>query len=154
MKKENAMYKKILVPLDGSELSESSLIHMKAISQGLRVPEVVLLRVVEPFHYIRVDNDTIQSTQDKLKEHAKRYLDGVAEKIKREGIHAGTVVLDGDVSRNILDYIKVNDVDLVIMTTHGLSGMARWTLGSVAEKIVRHSKAPVLIVVPTGWRDD
>jgi nucleotide-binding universal stress UspA family protein len=67
--------------------------------------------------------------------------------LKKENLSAETVVITAeDAAGTILDYAKDNGVDLIIMTSHGRSGLSRWLMGSVAEKVVRNSQIPVLMV--------
>ncbi len=152
------MYKKILAPLDGSELSECSLKHVRAIATGCNVPEVVLLRVVEPISsqaiaaLAEAGGDLIARVEKYQQNEAKDYLSKLADKLKEEGIVTKTVLVQGIAADKILDYAKKNQVDLIIMSTHGRSGVTRWLFGSVADKVLRHSKVPVLIVTPAGCR--
>ena len=148
------MYKKILAPLDGSELSECTLEHLKAVATGCQVPEVVLLRVVEPLPQVYDDGGLTpgwhDEAQKKAEEFARDYLAKVAASLKKEGISAETALVQGRAADKILDYIKQNQVDLVVMRTHGRSGVSRWVLGSVADRVLRHSAAPVLAVRPVS----
>ena len=150
------MYKKILVPLDGSEFSECSLPHVKAIALGCSVPDVILLRVVEPI----LNPDVVATAplaQDWMKQveeenYAKTedYLETLASNLKKEGISAQTVLREGKTADEVLAYASKNGIDLIVMSTHGRSGVARWFLGSVAERIARYSPVPVLLVRPPG----
>ena len=70
----------------------------------------------------------------------------------QEGISARGEVVTGKAADAILDYAEKNNVDLIIMSTHGRSGISRWAFGSVADRVVRHSIAPVLLVAPAGCR--
>lgn len=150
------MYKKILVPLDGSEFSECSLAHVKAIALGCSVPEVILMRVIEP-----VLNPDVVATaplaQDWMKQveeenyaKTKDYLTGLASKLKQDGVSAQTILREGKTAEEILAYSSKNGVDLIVMSTHGRSGVPRWFLGSVAERVARYSTVPVLLVRPPG----
>jgi nucleotide-binding universal stress UspA family protein len=151
--KEVQMYKKILAPLDGSELSECTLEHLKAVATGCQVPEVVLLRVVEPFHTTdEFDESWRAQAEERAMDYARDYVSKVAESLKKDGITAETVVVFGQTSDHILDYAKKNDVDLIVMSTHGRSGVSRWVLGSVADRVVRHAAAAVLTVRPAACR--
>ncbi len=76
------------------------------------------------------------------------------DRLKKEGISTQGVVVWGRPADEILKYINENKTDLVIMSTHGRSGIPRWAFGSVADKVIRHSTAPVLIIPPHGFRDD
>ncbi|MCL0066146.1 universal stress protein [Dehalococcoidia bacterium] len=149
------MYNKILVPLDGSELSESVLKHVKAIATGCSVPDVILLRVAELVRaadYYETGEDWRRDTQEKAEAIATEYLSRVAVDLKQEGIVAKTTVVLGKAAEQILDYAKNNQVDLVIMSTHGRSGISRWLVGSVAERVVRRCVAPVFVAAPSACR--
>ncbi|MFC2045727.1 universal stress protein [Chloroflexota bacterium] len=146
------MYKKILVPLDGSDLAECTLGHVKAIATGCHVPEVVLLKVIEEPVLPYVEAAFLHDTRDKLEAEAKDYLSGIAATLKKDGVAADTAVVHGAAAHDILEYAKNNNIDLIIISTHGLSGAFRWVFGSVADRVVRHSPIPVLTVSPEGCR--
>ena len=152
------MYKKILAPLDGSEFSECSLAHIRAIATGCNVPEVVLLRVVEPLSrqastvYAVMGEDSIAKIERRDQAEVESYLSQMADKLKREGIAVQTVVAHGVSADEILNYAQNNQVDLIIMSTHGRSGISRWAFGSVTDKVLRHSTAAVLTTSPVGCR--
>jgi nucleotide-binding universal stress UspA family protein len=153
------MYKKILAPLDGSEFSECALEHVKAIAAGCAVPEVVLLRVVEPVHstdlaaYAEAGIDTVLLMRD-VEQAAKAYIARMTEEMKKTGLSVQGVVITGWAADQILSYASENNVDLVIMSTHGRGGIGRWFMGSVTDKVVRHASMPVLTVAPPGCRVD
>lgn len=152
------MYKKILVPLDGSELSECSLAHVKTIALGCGVPEVILLRVVEPLFNPDAASDAlagkelIAQAEEENKAKAKDYMDALGERLGKEGILTQVVLLEGKPADEIMGFADKHGVDLIIMSTHGRSGITRWLLGSVAERVVRHSAVPVLTVSPAECR--
>lgn len=151
------MYKKILAPMDGSELSECSLPHIEAIASGCKVLEVVLLRVIEPHMQTGmisgyIDGDMLLKMQNEAEQRVKDYLAKIAERLTSEGIVTRTAIAHGFPANEILDYASKNNVDLIIMSTHGSSGIIRWMIGSVADKVVRHSQAPVLMVAPKACR--
>ena len=152
------MYKKILVPLDGSEFSECSLEHVKAIATGCRVPEVVLLRVVEPVSsatyaaYAEVRGDWVPQLEKQDQAEAESYLSKVADNLRKEGVAAQTAMVSGRPAEKILDYASNNQTDLIIMSTHGKTGLSRWVFGSVTDKILHNSAVPVLVVPPPGCR--
>jgi nucleotide-binding universal stress UspA family protein len=151
------MYRKILAPLDGSEYSECSLEHVKAIAKGCEVPEVILLRIVEPIHssdlaaYAEAGIDTVSLMQE-VETSAKTYIDRKSQELKNEGLSVQGVVITGWAADIILKYANESNVDLIIMSTHGRSGISRWFMGSVTDRVVRHSVVPVLIVSPPGCR--
>ncbi len=148
------MYNKILVPLDGSSLAECALAHVKTIAHGCNVSDVVLLMVADHVGegFEDITSDLTNATENKLREAASAYLSETANKLNKDGIKTETIVKQGNPANEILDYIQKNTVDLVILSTHGRSGISRWLMGSVADKVTRHSSAPVLIVSPEGCR--
>lgn len=151
------MYKKILAPLDGSQYSECSLDHVKTIARGCSVPEVILLRVVEPI--VATDMAAFAQTgidimpyMKEIESAAGLYINKKVEELKKEGLQVEGFVTVGRAADTILSYIDEHGIDLVIMSTHGRSGISRWLMGSVADKVVRNSKAPVLLISPPGAR--
>ena len=148
------MYKKILVTLDGSEYAESSLEHAKAIASGCSVPEVVLFGVVEPIPQVAefgyMSGDLAVQAEKQALDWLKEYLAKAAGKLGTAGLTVRWAVARGRAADEILDYAAKSNVDLIIMTTHGRSGIARWALGSVADRVVRHAMAPVLTIPPRG----
>ena len=153
------MYKKILVPLDGSELAEHVLEHVKAVAKGGHDPQVILLQVIEPLLIsfkadITVANN-YREAEDKFEASVKDYLSRVAETLKKSGIAVETAISNithGSAAGEILNYATENGVDLIVMSTHGKSGSSRWHFGSVSDRVASHSAIPVLIVAPSGFR--
>lgn len=149
------MYKKILAPLDGSELSECSLKHVTAIAKGCAVPGVVLLHIIEPPTYTAyavISQELLSDILRKSKTKTKRYMAKAVDKLKKNGINAKTVIIEGMPSDEILNYTEKNQVDLIIMSTKGSSGLTRWAFGSVTDKVMRNSPVPVLVIAPPGCR--
>ena len=158
------MYNKILVPLDGSQFSECSLDHLRAIALGCHVPEVVLLRVAESISRNDMPAlaeargtdalplNQISQVETENTAAATNYITSMAQELNKEGIAARGEVAHGGPAETILDYAVKNQVDLIIMSTHGRSGVSRWTMGSVSDRIVRHSAIPVLLVSTPGCR--
>ena len=152
------MYKKIMVPLDGSDLAECVLPHVEKFITSKQVKIVVFLRVVEP-ESTRFDDTAVLSgkTRDRIiegarlieerrKSDAAAYLGDVASRMKNNGVEIETEVLVGRVADSLADYTETNDIDLIIIATHGRSGISRWVRGSVADRVLRFSRIPVLIV--------
>jgi nucleotide-binding universal stress UspA family protein len=150
------MYKKILVPLDGSELSEHALEHLRAIAGGPKALKVVLLRIVEPVVIPLAGGQyavkQALETREQADTDAKNYLNKLAGQLEEEGMSVKTVITHGMPADDILNYATKNKVGLIIMSTHGRSGISRWLFGSVAEKVIRHSTVPVLVSPPHGTR--
>ena len=92
---------------------------------------------------------------NQVEKEAQEYITDVTEKFKQNtGIDAQSVLAHGNAADEILKYSKKNQVDLIIMTTHGRSGISRWLFGNVADKVSHHSTVPVLIIAPSGCRID
>jgi nucleotide-binding universal stress UspA family protein len=151
------MYKKMLVPLDGSEFAECSLEHAKIVAVACRCPEVTLLRVIEPNPQLTdiggvATEEWFRDAQERAEAEVKKYITQVADRLKKEGLTTKGVVVQGKAADEILDYAKNNQIDIIVMSTHGRSGLSRWVVGSVTDKIIRHSPVPVLIASPAECR--
>ncbi len=153
------MYSKIMVPLDGSELAECVLPHVETISNSGQVKNVVLVRVVNPIRLpasVPATGDFGFREEDRLQleDHrrltAESYLKMLANRLKIEGANISHAVVEGKVADSLADYAVNNDVDLIVIASHGRSGVSRWVMGSVAEKMVRSSCVPVLMVRAPG----
>jgi nucleotide-binding universal stress UspA family protein len=144
------MYRKILVPMDGSGFSEVSIKHAKELAIGCSAKEIVLLGVVEPIP------DSAWVAPEERGEAAKRaeawiteYLSKIVEELKKDNVNAKAAVKKGEPASEILDYARDHDdIDLIIMATHGDSGVVRWLVGSVSERVVLHSTVPVMSIPP------
>ena len=150
------MYQRILAPLDGSQLAECTLAHVRAVAKGCKVPEVDLLFVVEPIPS-RPDMSTLPENlrvqgEERYETWGKDYIAKTEESLKKEGIAAKGVILKGNAAEKILEYAKQNNVDLIIMATHGRSGPSRWAFGSVADRVIRGTAATVLVATPRGCK--
>lgn len=144
------MYKKILVPLDGSELAESVLMHAVPLAK-LTDAEIVLFRVVSlPVSaYMAVAEPGLAvDLREDVDAEAKEYLNGIAAKLRAEGIKTSVYIGTGVVAESIHGYAKNIQADLIAMSTHGRGGLARLMIGSVADQLVRDSHLPVLLIRP------
>jgi nucleotide-binding universal stress UspA family protein len=144
------MYKKILVPLDGSALAECVLPHVKAIAAGCGVRQLVLLRVVEPIPAETPPALDFEALQKAGVKTAEYYLAETKAKLTKEGLKVEAKVLTGRPAETITDFAKRNKVDLIALATHGRSGISRWVFGSVADRLVRSSSVPILLIRPKG----
>ncbi len=143
------MFKRILVPLDGSSFSEAAL--QPALEMAKCMGSTIeLLRVaIHPSNYVYVsDPATLAQLYDSDRAHCEDYLKDVVARFKSAGIPMRYAVLDGAVADSIVDYAIDSGADLIVMSTHGRTGMERWLLGSVAERVVRGAKVPVLLIRP------
>lgn len=140
------MYKKVLVPLDGSKLAERILPHVKTITKATGA-KAILVRAV-PAHAefaLEAPRDTKKRIEAEEAEAAK-YLEGVAKAMEKAGVKTKTEVLLGEPAVEILSAAEKENVDLVSMMSHGETGLSAFERGSVAEKILKHSLRPVLMV--------
>ncbi len=153
------MYKKMLIPLDRSDSAESILPHMIELAkpQGADKCEVVLLNVCEvsliPEYYLSEIPLSWQDHTIRCKRSAQQYLSKVEKRLKNAGLNVSSVVLmakagEGNPANYIVDYANDNDFDLILMSTHGRSGLSRWAFGSVADKVMRRVDIPILLVRP------
>lgn len=149
------MYKKVMVPLDGSTLAECVFPHVEAIANGCPVRELILLRVVEPERIYSVSDSPIDpnlaaARESEGKKTAEDYLGEITDRLETPGLTITTKAIVGQVAESLVDYCVEDGVDLIIIATHGRSGVTRWVRGSVADKILRSSKIPVLMIRAPG----
>lgn len=132
------MYKRILVPLDGSKLAELALPYVEELA-GVFNSEVVLIGIFEP-------GESQYSHMYQL--YIEKMAEAVRNRIKKVGsrVIVRPVVLDGRPAEGIIDYAEKNDVSLIIMVSHGRSGIMSWTLGSVANKVLQRTGTPILLI--------
>jgi len=134
------MYSKIIVTLDGSSHAECALAHAQALAKGLGV-KLVLLQVVP---YPEVRDEAVESD---WAAQARRYMEQYAEAARSDGVEVEVEVLWGDVVEKIIEYAKNDTWALLVMSTHGRTGLARLAFGSVTERVLKEAKAtPVLVV--------
>lgn len=150
------MYEKIMVPLDGSELAECVLPHVEGFIKGCHVSNVVFVRVVEPITApvgnVYVGREESRERESTRKSAVKDYLNQIVDRLKHEGTELHSEVLVGRVADSLADYTEKNDIDLILIATHGRSGVTRWVRGSIADKILRYSNVPVLMVRTPGTK--
>ena len=150
------MFQQIMVPLDGSELAERALpcAERLGVATGATLHLVHVVELMPPptgpfalayapggIHGDLVAQETQQATA---------YLDKMRERVAAGGVHVRTEQMLGLAAATLLDYERDAGIDLVVMCSHGRSGLARFALGSVAEHLLRHGTAPVLLVRPFG----
>jgi nucleotide-binding universal stress UspA family protein len=160
------MFRTILVPLDGSTLSESALPYAEDLARGAGA-RLLLVRAVRQVGFAQAAGQTFSSglqqavrgaqagryTGDERPEEApdaliqvEDYLRRVATALAERGVHTDILPSDQDAATAILDGVSARDVDLVAMATHGRSGLGRWVYGSVAERVLAHCPVPLLLV--------
>lgn len=162
------MYKRILLPLDGSKLAECALPHAVELAKGRDEIEVMLISVTEQLRgttrapearerYYSSDDPGVGKagldmtvTFGKLEGQALKYLSRTARKLEAKGIKVSTEVLFWPPAEAIVGYAEENDVDLIVMSSHGSSGPSRRPHGRVADKVLKTSPVPVLMVRAPG----
>jgi nucleotide-binding universal stress UspA family protein len=135
------MFERIVVPLDGSELAETVIPYVRDIAGQLDA-EVYLLNACPAEHqvYLHMNQTYIKSTADKLRQGIiELWNPGQEPKVQGE-------VVIGDAEKVILDYVKQKDINLVAMTTHGTSGIRPWSMGNIADKVIREVGVPTLLI--------
>jgi nucleotide-binding universal stress UspA family protein len=144
------VFDKILVPLDGSELAECVFPYIEdiALRRASRVEAAFVVERYEmPLHGgVVFDKENLRTIERFAKEGAEQYLRRVKKRLFSKGIDVNTIVLEGKIADSLADYANNNDFDLIVMATHGRSGLARWVVGSVADKILHCSTVPVLLI--------
>jgi nucleotide-binding universal stress UspA family protein len=160
-------YQRILVPLDGSEFAARALPHAEALTT-LTGAHLVLLQVI-PSAAMLISETAVgtpglglptvdpflsaaqyEAVEETLANDAKTTLDEAAAPLLANSLQVETVILKGAPADAILTYAKEEKIDLIIMSTHGRSGLARMVYGSVAENVLRHATCPILLVRVTG----
>jgi nucleotide-binding universal stress UspA family protein len=143
--------RRLVVPLDGSPLAEEALPTAQVLATRLGVP-IHLITVIDMMRLIPAelgpvvafDAAVYEETLSQLDAGAAALLAEIRERLERDGLHTSSEVAHGSPFMTVAD--AVHDGDLIIMTSHGRSGVRRWLLGSVAEKLVREAPVPVVLV--------
>jgi nucleotide-binding universal stress UspA family protein len=144
------MYKRILVPLDGSELAEQVLPDITQLA-GCTGAQVALVRIPsEPLYdYLVPDPEVALEMRRDIELGAETYLEEIASELRSMGLDVVYhVVWGAPVAATLLQVAQELEVDLIAMSTHGRSGLARLMIGSVADEVVRNSPVPVLLLRP------
>jgi nucleotide-binding universal stress UspA family protein len=135
------MYERILVPLDGSELAKQIVPRVQVLAAA-HGSEVVLLNVLPT-------SGVLPKTAAKERQEAEDHLMEVEQELLDAGVKARHTIRHGaDAAAEIVDYAKVNDIDLIAMSTHGRTGVGRWVFGSVASRVLRGTTKPILLIRP------
>jgi nucleotide-binding universal stress UspA family protein len=150
------MEERILVPLDGSEVGEAVLPKLETLVLNTTPKmdaEITLLRVISKINFNVLTQDEAaqlpisESDMNKMTEEAKAYLDTIAEKLRSKNIKVKTMVTFGHTAEEIVKVARETRAHLIAMATHGRSGVVRWAIGSVTDKVIRlEGKIPVLAV--------
>jgi len=146
------VYKKVLVPLDGSTMAECALDHVRKLAKVGAIGELTLLQIVESpasSPWVTAPVDLLEQLEAEFEQHAQTYLSRVQTRLVSEGIKSATEVLvNSQPSSAIVQYSEENGTELIILATTGHSGVKRWVFGSVALKVLHDTTIPVLLIRP------
>lgn len=145
---------RILVPIDFSDDSLNALTYAREFAAAFDA-ELLLLHVIEPIYYatpadMYVTSPNISMLLDEQRAIAEQQLERLSAELSAQGRKHRTILKTGTPAQVIVEAAEVADANLIIMSTHGRSGLAHILLGSVAEKIVRHATCPVLTIRRVG----
>jgi nucleotide-binding universal stress UspA family protein len=149
---DKAAWKRILVPLDGSPLAETVIPDAADLARGLGL-EIVLVRIFGfPTPVFAEDyGPYVEELWTQLEEDAQKYLDEKARQLRAQGLaNVSTISQAGFAAEKIIDLARQRKDSLVAMCTHGRSGVNRWVMGSVTDRVVRHGGDPVLVIRATA----
>ena len=158
------MFSKVLVPLDGSKVGEAALPAIEKmvskLAPGTKV-EVILIGVITLLrHWVVVGEASapVSYTEDELKlikQRVQDYLDRTGESLKKSGVSIQTIVSTGNAADEVIKAAEDTGADLIAMSTHGRSGWRRLAFGSITDKVMHHSRIPVLMVrAPEGTTNE
>jgi len=144
------MFNKIIVPLDGSQVAEQALKSAVAIAQQTKAQIILLQAPV--FKDVIIPSEAgygllwPESSMEAVISEASDYLNNIQIQYTQPDLTLQTVIVEGDPASAIIDTALEEGADLIVMSTHGRTGLTRWVLGSVTEKVLRHAHCPVLVV--------
>ena len=143
------MYKHLLVPLDRSDLAEQALPHAAELAQAMkaRITLVVVVPVLDP-ETVAAAGAAYNWQAEVADDH--QYLQGLCARLHDSGVPCAAEVLNGDIGDAIVSYADEHDCDLIVMSTHGRSGLGRWIYGSIADRVLTHTQVPLLLVRATA----
>ena len=150
------MYQKIMVPLDGSELAECVLPHVTFFLNQFQNCKATFVRVVNPvpvsfgLETSPAFFEEAETSELAMKSSAEDYLKQIVEGFKDKAGETEIAVLMGRTAESLIDFSESQHVDLIIIATHGRSGISRWVMGSVADRILHSSHAPILMIRAPG----
>lgn len=141
------MYQKMLVPLDGSELAEIVFTYAKELAGRLDL-DIILLQVCPPSlrEFIPMQKAYMEQAAETVRHQAREVQKKIGIEPEGKQVEVRGELTIGHPAEEILRFTEENNVDLILMASHGRSGIRRWAMGSVADKVTRASCAPVLLV--------
>lgn len=154
-RRKKQIFKKALVPLDGSKESETIITYMEGLAAKIQA-EIVLFHVVAPVQFFysvpgEASNQSLGPDDiNRIVAKRKEYLETLGAGLKEKGIKATSRVIVGEPAKDIIRIADQIHADLVAMSTQGRSGIDRWTLGSTADKVLHGGNTPILLVRSAG----
>lgn len=152
------MFKRVVVPLDGSDVAEEALALATNLARHLNVP-IHLIRIVDtyraqsiPTTTMALDYSMLSELAEEEIEDARVYLEGRVNSLTEQGLQVTGDVLHGPIARQIVAAAGADDV--IVMSSHGRTGIKRWFLGSVAEEVMRRANCPILLNRVQGDDED
>jgi nucleotide-binding universal stress UspA family protein len=139
------MLNRVLVPLDGSSLAECVLPHAVTLARAFGA-HITLVRVVERTPAIGMARAVDPLSWYIRKSEAEAYLEDVLNRFAEIELGVNSIVLEGRAAERIVEYTHDNDIDLIVISSHGRSGLSRWNINSVVQKVILRAYVPVLIV--------
>lgn len=149
-KKGDVSISKILVPLDGSDTGQAALDHVELVARETNA-SVHLIQVISPPGAMEISvfgNAEWDSFFKAMQDAANDYLGSIIDGLKAKGITAKYDIVIGDPAHQIIKSAAKDKVDLVAMSTHGRTGIARWVIGSVADRVLHGARMPMWLVRP------
>lgn len=152
------MYKKVLVPLDGSDLAECALSHLKSLFKDGSVGEMTLLNVVTidiPWGDLESGSGhfDLNTLREQVLTSSRKYLGEVESRLSSQGMKVKTEFVEANrPADTITDYAQKNGMELIIIATHGYTGLKKLMIGSVASGVLNQSHVPVLLIRPEACR--
>jgi len=148
-------FQSILVPLDGSSLSEQALPWAVDLAQKYQT-QLILFRVgLLPDIWSLQDAPEMDSRLDELESLCMKYLLTIEARLQAQGVSVKAEYAVGNATQRIVERSNQPDCSVVVMNSHGRDGLTRWMIGSVAEKVARHAGCPVLLIrKPEHPRDE
>jgi nucleotide-binding universal stress UspA family protein len=138
------IFKRILVPLDGSPMAERALVPALALAEAISA-RVIVLRVVIPLS-LNLDPNFYQLIIRQRQDDATRYLRSIQSRFSSSPANLETQVIVGRGARSIINYAKEDDIDLIVISSHGSSGINRWIYGGVANKVLHNAPCATVLI--------
>ena len=139
---ENIFFKNVLLPLDGSKEAEQRLEGAISLVKSTK-GELILLHVIET---VSIGRQNRENEFDSLKRSSEKYLNKIKARVESEGVKVKAVIVRGSPAKEICKYAARDEVEIVLVSPHGTGGILDWAIGSVADKVTRHSPKPVLVM--------